>query len=377
MGHQRPGHVGLGDHQLRLVGRHRPRRNADLGHPAALEAGVADLDQPVRRGDDALRSGLLPQWRSPLVWDVFAVSTYATVSALFWYVGLIPDLATLRDRSKNRYAQILYGSLALGWRGSARHWARYKSAYILLAGLATPLVVSVHTVVALDFAASVIPGWHTTIFPPYFVAGAIFSGFAMVLTLCIPLRAVFDLKDFITDRHLDNMAKVILATGMIVGYGYGIEAFIAWYSGNKYEAFTLLGNGRPFGPYAFAYWFMLCCNVGIPQFLWFPAIRRNAITLWVISLIVNVGMWLERYVIVVTSLSQDFLPSSWAMYSPTRWDVATYIGTLGLFLFLLFLFLRFLPVIAIAEMRELVHEKHDHAGHGHGPSAVEMHGETR
>jgi molybdopterin-containing oxidoreductase family membrane subunit len=319
---------------------------------------------------------LLPQWRSPLVWDVFAISTYATVSALFWYVGLIPDLATLRDRSKNRYAQMLYGALALGWRGSARHWARYKSAYILLAGLATPLVVSVHTVVSFDFAAGVIPGWHTTIFPPYFVAGAIFSGFAMVVTLCVPLRAVFELKDFITDRHLDNMAKVILATGMIVGYGYGMEAFVAWYSGNPFEMFTIIGDGRPTGPYSYAYRTMLFCNVLAPQILWFPAVRRSALGLWVVSLVVNVGMWLERYVIVVTSLSQDFLPSSWAMYSPTRWDVMTFLGTIGLFLFLLFLFLRFLPVIAIAEMRELVHEKHDHGGHGHA-AAVEMHGETR
>ena len=320
---------------------------------------------------------LLPQWRSPLVWDVFAVSTYATVSALFWYVGLIPDLATLRDRAKNRYAQLIYGSLALGWRGSARHWARYKSAYILLAGLATPLVVSVHSVVALDFAAGIIPGWHTTIFPPYFVAGAIFSGFAMVLTLCIPLRAVFDLRDFITAWHLDNMAKVILATGMIVGYGYGIEAFIAWYSGNPYEEFMLLGRGRPSGPYAYAYWSMLCCNVFVPQFLWVPAVRRSPVMLWVISILVNVGMWLERYVIVVTSLSQDFLPSSWAMYSGTFWDWATFIGTLGLFTFLLFLFIRFLPVIAIAEMRELVHESHERAGHGHVHSSAEVHGETR
>ena len=319
---------------------------------------------------------LLPQWRSPLVWDVFAISTYATVSALFWYVGLIPDLATLRDQSKNRYAQLIYGSLALGWRGSARHWARYKSAYILLAGLATPLVVSVHTVVSLDFAASVIPGWHTTIFPPYFVAGAIFSGFAMVVTLCVPLRAAFDLKDFITDRHLDNMAKIILATGMIVGYGYGMEFFIAWYSGNPYEEFILL-EARPFGWYSNAYRYMILCNVLVPQLLWFPAIRRNIMVLWVLSLIVNVGMWLERYVIVVTSLSQDYLPSSWAEYSPTFWDWATYAGTIGLFLFLLFLFLRFLPVIAIAEMRELVHERHHHAGQGHGHSADEPHGETR
>jgi len=321
--------------------------------------------------------GLLPQWRSPLVWDVFAVSTYATVSALFWYVGLLPDLATLRDRAKNKYVAMIYGSLALGWRGSARHWSRYKSAYMLLAALATPLVVSVHTVVSLDFAASVIPGWHATIFPPYFVAGAIFSGFAMVVTLCVPLRSWYGLKDFITDRHLDNMAKIMLATGMVVGYGYATELFIAWYSNNPYEEFLLL-NARPFGTYSNAWRFMFFCNVGIPQLLWFPAIRRNAGLLWVISIFVNIGMWLERYVIVITSLSQDFLPSSWADYSATKWDVATYVGTIGLFTFLIFLFVRVLPAIAISEMRELVHEtSHEHGAHGDGRVAVEAHGENR
>lgn len=318
---------------------------------------------------------LLPQWRSPLVWDVFAVSTYATVSVLFWYVGLIPDLATLRDRAVNRPAQLIYGSLALGWRGSARHWARYKSAYILLAGLATPLVVSVHTVVSFDFAAGVIPGWHTTIFPPYFVAGAIFSGFAMVVTLAVPLRAAYGLHDFITDRHLDNMAKILLATGSIVGYGYAMEFFIAWYSGNPYEGFLFL-HARPFGWYAEAYRTMIFCNVLIPQLFWFPACRRNVLLLWICSLIVNVGMWLERYVIVITSLSQDFLPSSWAMYYPTFWDWATFLGTIGLFLFLMFLFIRFLPVIAIAEMRELVHEKDHHAARERGLPAAEPHGEA-
>jgi len=318
---------------------------------------------------------LLPQWRSPLVWDVFAVSTYATVSALFWYVGLIPDLATLRDRAKNKWVAMIYGSLALGWRGSARHWSRYKSAYMLLAALATPLVVSVHTVVSLDFAASVIPGWHATIFPPYFVAGAIFSGFAMVVTLCVPLRAWYGLKDFITIRHLDNMAKIILATGMIVGYGYAMEFFIAWYSGNPYEEFLLL-DARPFGTYSNAYRCMILCNVGIPQLLWVPAIRRNPVLLWVISIFVNIGMWLERYVIVVTSLSQDFLPSSWANYNPTIWDVATFLGTIGLFTFLLFLFVRVLPAIAVAEMRELVHEKH-HEHAAAGAAVAEAHGENR
>ena len=299
--------------------------------------------------------GLWPQWRSPLIWDVFAVSTYATVSLLFWYVGLIPDLATLRDRSKNRWAQYIYGILAMGWRGSARHWHRYRTTYLLMAGLATPLVVSVHTIVALDFTVAIIPGWHTTIFPPYFVAGAIFSGFAMVVTLSVPLRAAFGLKDYITDRHLDNMAKVILATGMIVAYGYLMEAFMAWYGQNPYEKFVLLKN-RPFGPYAHTYWMMLTCNVFVPQLLWSGWVRANVMLLWLISILVNIGMWLERYVIVVTSLHRDFLPSSWSMYHGTFWDYSTFYGTLGLFLSLMFLFIRFLPVISITEMRELVHE---------------------
>ena len=299
--------------------------------------------------------GLWPQWRSPLIWDVFAVSTYATVSLLFWYVGLIPDLATLRDRSKNRWAQYVYGILAMGWRGSARHWHRYRTTYILMAGLATPLVVSVHTIVALDFTVAIVPGWHSTIFPPYFVAGAIFSGFAMVMTLAIPLRAAFGVKDYITDRHLDNMAKVILATGLIVAYGYLMEAFMAWYGNNPYEKFVQLKN-RPTGPYAHTYWMMLMCNVFVPQLLWSRWIRGSVPLLFLISILVNVGMWLERYVIVVTSLHRDFLPSSWSMYHGTFWDYSTYYGTLGLFLALIFLFIRFLPVISITEMRELVHE---------------------
>jgi Ni/Fe-hydrogenase subunit HybB-like protein len=299
--------------------------------------------------------GLWPQWRSPLIWDVFAVSTYATVSLLFWYVGLIPDLATLRDRSKNRWAQFVYGILAMGWRGSARHWHRYRTTYILMAGLATPLVVSVHTIVALDFTVAIVPGWHSTIFPPYFVAGAIFSGFAMVMTLAIPLRAAFGVKDYITDRHLDNMAKVILATGLIVAYGYLMEAFMAWYGNNPYEKFVQLKN-RPTGPYAHTYWMMLTCNVFVPQLLWSRWVRGSVPLLFLISILVNVGMWLERYVIVVTSLHRDFLPSSWSMYHGTFWDYSTYYGTLGLFLALIFLFIRFLPVISITEMRELVHE---------------------
>jgi len=295
---------------------------------------------------------LLPQFRSPLLWDVFAVSTYATVSALFWYVGLIPDLATLRDRAKSKPWKILYGIGAMGWRGAARHWERYETAYLLLAGLATPLVVSVHTVVSFDFAVGIIPGWHTTIFPPYFVAGAIYSGFAMVLTLAIPLRKIYGLQDFITLRHLQNMAKIVLATGMIVVYGYAMEAFFAWYSANPYEEAMLVN--RATGPYGWAYWLLLTCNALTPQFLWFKRIRTNVALLFVIALIVNVGMWLERFVIVVTSLSRDFLPSSWDLYTPTKWDIGLFVGTIGLFLALLFLFIRFLPMISIFEMRTLV-----------------------
>ncbi len=298
--------------------------------------------------------GVWPQFRSPLVWDVFAVSTYFTVSLLFWFVGLIPDLATLRDRAETRAARILYGILAMGWRGSAMHWHRYQTAYFLLAGLAAPLVVSVHTVVSLDFAVGIIPGWHSTIFPPYFVAGAIYSGFAMVLTLAIPLRAAYGLEDFITMRHLENMAKVMLATGLIVAYGYGIELFMAWYSGNTYEGFTAWN--RMVGPYWPAYWALILCNVVIPQLLWFKRVRTKVPVLFVLSLTVNLGMWLERFVIVVTSLHRDFLPSSWGMYAATRWDWAIYVGSMGLFLTLLFLFIRFLPMISIFEMRELVSE---------------------
>ena len=297
---------------------------------------------------------LWPQFRSPLIWDVFAVSTYATVSALFWFVGLIPDLATLRDRSQSRAGRVVYGMLAMGWRGSARHWHRYDTAYLLLAGLATPLVVSVHTVVSFDFAVGIVPGWHTTIFPPYFVAGAIYSGFAMVLTLAIPIRAVYHLEDFITMRHLQNMAKVMLVTGLIVAYGYGTEAFIAWYSGDKYEGFVPMN--RMFGPYAFYYWLLILCNVVIPQALWLKRVRTNVPLLFVISLIVNVGMWLERFVIIVISLSRDFLTSSWGRYAPTFWDWSTLLGTIGLFLSLLFLFLRFLPMISIFEIRTLLPE---------------------
>ncbi|HOC16736.1 MAG TPA: polysulfide reductase NrfD [Vicinamibacterales bacterium] len=298
--------------------------------------------------------GLWPQFRSPLIWDVFAVTTYATVSALFWFVGLVPDLATLRDRATSRATRTIYGVLALGWRGSARHWARYESAYLLLAGLATPLVLSVHTVVSFDFAISVLPGWHTTIFPPYFVAGAIYSGFAMVLTLAIPIRAAYGLKDFITLRHLDNMAKVMLATGLIVAYGYAMEAFIAWYSGNFFERFMYWN--RLTGPYWPVFWALIATNIVIPQLLWLKKVRLNVPLLFGIALVINTGMWLERFVIVVTSLHRDFLPSSWGMYYPTMWDWFTYVGTIGLFVAMLFLFIRFLPMISIFEMRTLLPE---------------------
>ena len=295
---------------------------------------------------------LWPQFRSPLVWDVFAVLTYFTVSLLFWYVGLIPDLATLRDRSQSRVGRVVYGILAMGWRGSAYHWHRYETAYVILAALATPLVVSVHTVVSFDFAVSVLPRWHSTIFPPYFVAGAIFSGFAMVLVLAIPLRLFYGLEDFITLRHLQNMAKILLATGMLVGYGYGLEAFMAWYGGNKFEEYVIAN--RMLGPYAPQYWLLITCNVLNPQLLWFKRIRTSPLALFLISLVVLLGMWLERYIIVVTSLHRADMSSMWGMYSGTLWDWATFAGTIGLFLTLLFLFLRFLPMISISEMRMLL-----------------------
>jgi molybdopterin-containing oxidoreductase family membrane subunit len=301
--------------------------------------------------------GLWPQFRSPLIWDVFAVSTYATVSFLFWYIGLIPDMATLRDRARHRFARMAYGMLAMGWRGSAVHWYRYETAYLLLAGLATPLVVSVHSIVSLDFAVSVLPGWHSTIFPPYFVAGAIYAGFAMVLTLAIPLRAAYRLEDLITMHHLDNMAKVMLTTGLFVFYGYVMEAFFSWYSANPNEAYMM--TNRATGPYAPMYWLLLICNGLVPQLLWSPRLRASVPLLFVISLVVSLGMWLERYIIVVTTLHRDFLPSSWGMYSGTIWDWATFIGTIGLFLSLLFLFIRVLPMISIFEMRELVHEERE------------------
>ncbi|HKX31532.1 MAG TPA: NrfD/PsrC family molybdoenzyme membrane anchor subunit [Blastocatellia bacterium] len=293
-----------------------------------------------------------PQFRSPLVWDVFAVSTYFTVSMLFWFVGLLPDLATLRDRARSRAGRIVYGLLAMGWRGSARHWKRYEVAYLLLAGLATPLVVSVHTVVSFDFTIAILPGWHSTIFPPYFVAGAIFSGFAMVLTIAIPLRWYYGLEDFITLLHLDNCGKVMLATGLIVAYGYMSEIFLSWYSRDRFEWFMSLNRMR--GPYWPVFWGVILCNVVAPQLLWSQRVRRSVRALLLVSLVVNVGMWLERYLIVITSLHRDFLPSSWGMYSATVWDYAVFTGTIGFFVALLFLFVRFLPAISIAEMRTLV-----------------------
>jgi molybdopterin-containing oxidoreductase family membrane subunit len=302
---------------------------------------------------------LWPQWRSPLVWDFFAISTYLIVSLLFWYVGLIPDLATLRDRADSRGKQVAYGLFALGWRNDARHWLRYESAYLLLAGLATPLVVSVHTIVSLDFAIGNTPGYHSTIFPPYFVAGALFSGFAMVLTLAIPLRRFFGLEDFITPTHLGNAAKVMLATGWLVAYGYAAEAFTAFYSGDRYERYMLLN--RLGGPYAPVFWTLLACNVLAPQSIWFRRVRQSPAALWALSLIINLGMWLERTMIVVTSLHRDFLPSAWGMFYPTFWDWLFLFGSIGFFVLLFLLFLRFLPAISIAEMRRLVRETAEEA----------------
>ncbi|MGD9764435.1 MAG: NrfD/PsrC family molybdoenzyme membrane anchor subunit [Candidatus Binatia bacterium] len=295
-----------------------------------------------------------PNFRSPLIWDVFAVSTYATVSMLFWFVGMIPDLATLRDRSPSRIGRVIYGMLAMGWRGSAEHWHRYETAYLLLAALSTPLVLSVHSVVSFDFAVSQVPGWHATIFPPYFVAGAIFAGFAMVMIIAIPLRKFYGLQDFITMRHFDYMARVTLATGLVVAYGYMIEVFMAFYSGNQFELALMMNRFR--GPYAPFYWALILCNVIVVQLLWFRRIRASLGWLFLISIDVSIGMWLERFVIIPMSLSRDFLPSSWGMYYPTFWEYATLIGSMGLFTTLLFLFIRLLPMISIAEMRTLLPE---------------------
>jgi len=312
--------------------------------------------------------GMWPNFRSPLLWDVFAVGTYFTVSLLFWYVGMVPDLATLRDRAKTKARQIIYGALALGWNGSARHWHRFERAYLLLAALATPLVLSVHSVVSFDFAVSQIPGWHTTIFPPYFVAGAIFGGFAMVQVLAVPARQFFGLKNLITLRHLENMNKIMLATGMIVGYAYGMEMFIAWYGGNPFEQYAF--QSRALGPYAWAYWTMITCNVILPQLFWFRKVRQNLLAMWLIANAVNVGMWFERFVIVVTSLSQDSLPSAWGYFTPTLIDILTLIGSFGLFFTFFLLFCRFLPMVAMAEVKAIMPQAHagahgtDHAAGG-------------
>lgn len=298
-----------------------------------------------------------PQFRSPLIWDVFAVSTYLTVSLVFWFVGLVPDFASMRDRTKNRIGQVIYGMLSLGWRGSAIHWERYEMASLLLAGLSTPLVLSVHSVVSFDFAVALIPGWHTTIFPPYFVAGAIYAGFAMVLTLMIPMRMIYGLEDFINERHLNNMAKVMLASGMIVAYGYFMEQLIAWYSASTYEGFMM--QNRMHGPYSAYYFFLILCNIVVPQLLWIRYFRTNMFWLFFVCQFINVGMWLERFIIVVTSLHRDFMPSSWDMFHPTIWDITLYVGTIGLFTVLFFLFIRGLPMISLHEIRTLLVSK-DH-----------------
>ncbi len=306
--------------------------------------------------------GMWPNFRSPLVWDVVAVSTYGTVSLLFWYLGMIPDLATLRDRATGTVRKLLYGLFALGWRGSARQWHRYERAYLLLAALSTPLVLSVHSVVSTDFAVAQLPGWHVTLFPPYFVAGAIFSGFAMVVTLMVPARAFFGLKDLITIRHLENMNKFILATGCMVGYAYALEVFASWYSGNQYEWFAMVN--RAVGPYAWCYWTMVFCNVVVPQLFWFKSWRTSPWRMVLVAVLVNVGMWMERFVIIVVSLSRDFLPSSWEIYKPTWVDLGMLAGSFGLFFTLFLLFCRYLPMVAMAEVKAVLPAAHG-SGHRH------------
>jgi Ni/Fe-hydrogenase subunit HybB-like protein len=305
-----------------------------------------------------------PQFRSPLLWDVFAVSTYATVSLLFWYMGMVPDLATFRDRATTKIKKVAYGIFALGWRGSSRQWHRYERAYLILAALAMPLVLSVHSVVSFDFAVSILPGWHTTIFPPYFVAGAIFSGFAMVVTLMVPARALFGLKHVVTMRHLENMNKVIVATGTMVGYAYAMEFFIAWYSGSQYEQFAFIN--RALGPYWWAYWIMVSCNVIAPQFFWFKKIRTSPLAMVIVCIFVNIGMWFERFVITVSTLNRDFLPSAWGYFSPTPFDILTLLGSFGLFMTLFLLFCRYLPMVAIAEVKSVMPQAHPHHGDDHG-----------
>jgi molybdopterin-containing oxidoreductase family membrane subunit len=324
-----------------------------------------------------------PNFKSPLLWDLFAVSTYFTVSLLFWYVGLIPDFASLRDRATTKVRRMAYGAVALGWRGANRHWQNYERAYLILAALSTPLVLSVHSVVSFDFATSVIPGWHTTIFPPYFVAGAVFSGFAMVMTLALITRAIYGMKSIITIKHLELMNKIILVTGSLVGYAYGMEFFIAYYSGNQYE-FTHFFQHRAAGPFWWAWTLMMSCNTLVPQVFWFKKMRRSIPVMFVVSILVNIGMWFERFVIIVTSLYRDFIPSSWAYYRPTMIDVFTYLGTLGLFFTLFLLFIRWIPMIAVAEIKGVLpvadphfghHDAHEHEHepadpHGHGAEPV-------
>ena len=304
--------------------------------------------------------GMWPQFRSALEWDVFAISTYATVSILFWFVGLLPDLATLRDRATNIWVKRFYGLLSLGWRGSAKHWQRHEMASLILAGLSTPLVLSVHSIISFDFAIAQLPGWHVTVFPPYFVAGAVYCGFAMVINLLIPIRKWYGLQDLITMKHFDVMGKVMLASGLIVTYGYFCEVFYSWYSANIYEMFMAVN--RMIGPYAWSYWALIICNVIVPQLLWSKRVRQNLPMMFIISLFINVGMWFERWVIIVISLTRDFLPSSWGYYTPTQWDVLLYVGSFGWFFFLFFLFIRLLPMIATFEVRDLVHktQAHDH-----------------
>jgi len=312
--------------------------------------------------------GIWQNFRSPLLWDVFAVSTYFTVSVLFWYTGLIPDLATLRDRATTKIRKFFYGIGALGWRGGNRQWKHYEMAYLILAGLSTPLVLSVHSVVSFDFATSIVPGWHTTIFPPYFVAGAIFGGFAMVLTIMLPARAIFGLHDLITDDHVDKMCKIILLTGSMVGYAYMMEFFIAWYGGNLFEQYAFIN--RATGPYWWAYWSMIFCNVISPQLFWFRRMRRHVLPVFIVCMFVNTGMWFERFVIIVTSLHRDFLPSSWNMFYPTWVDIWTFTGTFGIFLTLFLVFLRWLPMICIFEVKAVLPEADPHHGDHHATPAI-------
>lgn len=315
-----------------------------LGRPWLL---MWFLPYPNQRG---------PLWinfRSPLTWDVFAISTYFMVSLLFWYIGMLPDLAALRDRAKGKIRRFLYGFMSLGWRGTGRNWSHYEITYLLLAALSTPLVLSVHSIVSFDFATAGLPGWHTTIFPPYFVAGAIFSGFGMVVTLMCLVRAfVPKFKDYITIHHMENMNKIIMLTGLMVGYAYACEFFMAWYSGSSYEQYAF--TNRAFGPYRFAYWTMISCNVLIPQLFWFRSIRRNIKAMFVISILVNVGMWFERYVIVVTSLHRDFLPSNWGLFKMTFYDFATLFGSFGMFLTFFLIYIRTLPAISISEVKPVL-----------------------